>query len=875
MKKLGLNEIREAYLKFFETKEHLRMKSFSLVPNNDPSLLLIPAGMAPLKKYFTGEEIPPRKRVTTCQKCIRTPDIERVGKTDRHGTFFEMLGNFSFGDYFKEEATAWAWEFLTKELKMPIDRLWVTIYLDDDEAFDIWTKKVGVAPDRIVRMGKEDNFWEIGVGPCGPCSEIYFDRGPQHGCGKPDCKVGCDCDRYVEFWNLVFTQFHKDEEGNYNKLSNPNIDTGMGLERIAAIMQDVGNLFEVDTVKAILSTVCKIAGKTYHADEKDDISIRVITDHIRSTTFMVSDGILPSNEGRGYVLRRLLRRAARHGKLLGIKEKFLYQLCDVVIQESKEAYPELSEKQAFIRQVISNEEDKFEKTIDQGLIILNQMIEKIGEAGILDGESAFKLYDTYGFPLDLTMEILQESNLKIDEDGFYQQMEIQREKARSARNDNGQLGWDKNIYSKLDTQLKTEFVGYDRDTVSAEIKGMVSDNEIVDSAEGDCVVIPDITVCYGESGGQVGDKGFMTCATGKGEIYDTQKTADGKFLHFVRVTEGELRVGDKVTITYDKALRRAVMAHHSATHLLQKALREVLGDHVEQAGSYVTSERLRFDFSHLSAVTEEELKLVEQKVNGAILAGLPIEISQQSYDDAVKMGAMALFGEKYGDTVRVVKMGDYSVELCGGCHLDNTAKAGLFKILSESGVAAGVRRIEAIAAANVLAYLEEKENALKQISGLLKVGTAEITNKINALNSEMKEMKEQIDHFKAEAAKSGLADVKRNMQEIGGVSVVCGSFEDADVNTLRKMGDALKEEMDCVAGVFAACSEGKVSLIAIANKTAVQKGIHCGNIVKEISGLVGGSGGGRPDSAQAGGKDASGIAAALEKAVEVIKGQVK
>ncbi len=875
MEKMGLNEIREAYLKFFESKEHLRMKSFSLVPKNDPSLLLIPAGMAPLKKYFTGEEVPPRKRVTTCQKCIRTPDIERVGKTDRHGTFFEMLGNFSFGDYFKEEATAWAWEFLTKDLKMPVDRLWVTIYLDDDEAFDIWTKKVGVAPDRIVRMGKEDNFWEIGVGPCGPCSEIYFDRGEKHGCGKPDCKVGCDCDRYVEFWNLVFTQFHKDEEGNYHKLANPNIDTGMGLERIAAIMQDVGNLFEVDTVKAILDTVCKIAGKTYHADADDDISIRVITDHIRSTTFMVSDGILPSNEGRGYVLRRLLRRAARHGKLLGISGKFLYQLCDVVIEESKEAYPELSEKQEFIRQVISTEEDKFQKTIDQGLVILNQMIEKIGANGVLDGESAFKLYDTYGFPLDLTMEILQESNLKIDEEGFYQHMEIQREKARSARNDNGQLGWDKNVYSKLDKDLTTTFLGYDMDATDAEVKAIVSENEIVGNADGDCVIVTDQTVCYGESGGQVGDHGEMVSGTAKGEIYDTQKTADGKFLHFVRVHEGEFRVGDKVSIRFDKELREAIMANHSATHLLHKALPEVLGDHVEQAGSYVTGERLRFDFSHMSAVTEEQLKEVEQKVNRAILAGLPVEISQRPYEEAVKMGAMALFGEKYADIVRVVKMGDYSVELCGGCHLDNTAKAGLFKILSESGVAAGVRRIEAITGKNVLAYIYEKENAMKEISVALKVGTAEIVNKINALNSELKEAHEEIDRFKDAAAQSGLADLERNMEEIGGVSVVRGAFADADVNTLRKMGDALKDKLPCVVGVFAAYSQDKVSLIAVANQQAVKKGIHCGNIVREISKLVGGSGGGRPDSAQAGGKDAGGVDKALVQALDVIRAQVE
>ncbi len=871
----SLNDLREKYLSYFESKGHLRLPSYPLVPQGDKSLLLINSGMAPMKKFFTGEVTPPRNRVTTCQKCIRTPDLERVGYTARHGTFFEMLGNFSFGDYFKSDAIPWAWEFLTKTLEIPEELLWPSVYEHDDEAYALWRDVIGVPESRIVKLGKADNFWEHGTGPCGPCSEIYFDRGEKYGCGSPDCKPGCECDRYMEIWNNVFTQFNNMGDGTYTELEHKNIDTGMGLERLACVMQGVDNMFEVDSVRRILDTVCDIACKEYGKDKNNDISIRAITDHSRSATFMICDGVVPSNEGRGYVLRRLLRRAARHGKLLGIPGKFLYQLCDVVIEESKEAYPELKEKQEFIRQVISTEEDKFQKTIDQGLVILNQMMEKIGSDGVLDGESAFKLYDTYGFPLDLTMEILQESNLKIDEEGFYQHMEIQREKARNARNDNGQLGWDKNVYSKLDQNLKTEFFGYDKDTIDAEIKGIVSENEIVDSAEGDCVIVTDQTVCYGESGGQIGDRGEMVCDTGKGEIYDTQKTADGKFLHFVRVTEGEFRVGDKVSISFDKALREGIMANHSATHLLQKALREVLGDHVEQAGSYVTGERLRFDFSHMSAMTEAQLKEVEQKVNNAILSGLPVEISERPYEEAVKMGAMALFGEKYADIVRVVKMGDYSVELCGGCHLDNTAKAGLFKILSESGVAAGVRRIEAITGKNVLSYLYEKENTMKDIAASLKVGTAEIVNKINALNSELKEAHEEIDRFKSAAAQSGLADLERNMVEIGGVSVVRGSFANADVNTLRKMGDALKDKLPCVVGVFAACSQEKVSLIAVSNQQAVAKGIHCGNIVREISKLVGGSGGGRPDSAQAGGKDPKGVDQALECALDVIKAQVE
>ena len=877
MEKLGLNEIRERYLKFFESKDHLRMKSFSLVPENDPSLLLINAGMAPLKKYFTGELVPPRKRVTTCQKCIRTPDIDNVGKTARHGTFFEMLGNFSFGDYFKEEVIPWAWEFLTEDLKMPVDKLWVTIYLDDDEAFDIWTKKVGVSPDRVVRMGKEDNFWEIGQGPCGPCSEIYFDRGEECGCGKPDCKLGCDCDRYVEFWNLVFTQFDKDENGNYNKLANPNIDTGMGLERIAAIMQGVNNLFEVDTVRAVLDTVSKLSGKTYGADKENDISIRVVTDHIRSTTFMISDGVIPSNEGRGYVLRRLLRRAARHGRLLGIKGKFLHSLCEVVINESKSAYSELAEKQEYIKSVIENEEEKFNETLEQGLVILKQMTEKIPVGGILPGQDVFKLYDTFGFPPDLTSEILAAQNIGIDMDGFKKYMDEQKAKARAGRADNDSLGWDENVLKNLDKSIVTSFVGYETLEADAKITAVIENDEIKDTLGAEGIIITDVTPFYGESGGQTGDAGVISSAGGKAEIFDTKKTADGKFLHYARITEGSLKVGDSVSLKVDEKRRLATARNHSVTHLLQKALRNHLGTQVEQAGSLVTPERLRFDFTFNRGLTEEELSSVEREVNEAILKGMDIVIGEYAYDEAVKLGAMALFGEKYGDKVRVVKMGDYSIELCGGTHLSNTAQAGLIKIESEAGVAAGVRRIEAVTGLNVISYLYEKENLINEASKALKTNKSDIAKKAALMNEEIKKLQKENEALKSKLAGGSIDEVIKNAQVIDGVSIVSAKIDGADIDTLRNLSDKIRDKVSDVFLILAGVNGEKINFVAAASKSVVAKGIHCGNIVREAAKTAGGGGGGKPDSAQAGGKDASRIPDALkcaeEIAIKALKGE--
>ena len=873
MEKLGLNQIREEYLKFFESKGHLRMKSFSLVPNNDPSLLLINAGMAPLKKFFTGEEEPPRHRVTTCQKCIRTPDIENVGKTARHGTFFEMLGNFSFGDYFKNEATAWAWEFVTQVMKMPVDKLWVTIYEDDDEAFEIWTKKVGVAPDRIVRMGKEDNFWEIGQGPCGPCSEIYFDRGEEHGCGKPDCKVGCDCDRYVEFWNLVFTQFDKDENGVYNRLAKPNIDTGMGLERIAAIMQGVKTLFEVDTVRRVLDEVCKISGKEYGKDNNTDISIRVVTDHIRSTTFMISDGVLPSNEGRGYVLRRLLRRAARHGRLLGIEGKFLNELCDVVIEESKTAYNELETKRDFIKSVINSEEEKFNETLEQGLVILNQLVEKMDKGSVFSGENAFKLYDTYGFPLDLTVEILSEQGIEVDKDGFAVLMNEQREKARAGRGDDDSLGWDENIYSKLDKDLKTEFVGYETLNTEGVIKAIIADNEIVtETTSEECVIVTDKTSFYGESGGQVGDKGMMFIADEKvAEVVNTKKTNDGKFLHFVKIEKGTFKVGDKVELQVYKNLRSATERNHSTTHLLQKALRNTLGTHVEQAGSFVTPERLRFDFTHIAAMTPDEIAKVEAEVNEAIMEALPVVIKECSYDEAVKMGAMALFGEKYGDVVRVVKMGDYSTELCGGTHLKNTANAGLFKIVSESGVAAGVRRIEGVTGLNVLSLIAEKDKIINTAASELKANAQNLPLKAAQAVEDNKALQKEIDKLKAQMATGTLDELLKDAENINGVTVLAAAVENMDMDTLRATGDKLKDRPEDTFALLVSAKDGKINIIAVADKEVTKKGIHCGNIIREVAKLLGGGGGGKPESAQAGGKDASKIDEAVALAKELAK----
>lgn len=873
MKKYGLNELREKYLAFYEGKEHLRLPSFSLVPQNDASLLLINAGMAPLKPYFTGKKKPPKTRVTTCQKCIRTPDIERVGKTARHGTFFEMLGNFSFGDYFKHEATKWAWEFVTKELELPVDRIWISVYEDDDEAVDIWTKEVGVAADHIVRFGKEDNFWEIGTGPCGPCSELYFDRGEKYGCGSPDCKVGCECDRFVEFWNLVFTQFDKDENGNYNKLAHPNIDTGMGLERLAVIMQDVDNIFEVDTIKNIMEAVSKIAGKTYKQDEKTDVSLRVITDHIRSGVFLISDGVQPSNEGRGYVLRRLLRRAARHGRLLGVKEPFLYQVAETVIRESGNAYPVLIEKQDFIKKAIRIEEERFEETINAGLEILNQYIEQTKAEGgkVLSGARAFKLYDTYGFPIDLTLEIVEEQGITVDTDGFEKEMQIQRETARNNRKDDAGAGWDDDAFSRM-KDVTTAFEGYTNNNVTAKILAIANASELTQEAKAgeQVTILLDKTVCYGESGGQVGDTGRIDGDGVTIEVLNTTKAADGKYLHQCLVKEGACHTGDAVTVSYDEERRADIKRNHSATHLLQRALRDVLGSHVEQSGSLVTPERLRFDFTNFTALTEEELKDVETRVNRAILSGLTVDINEMDIESAKKLGAMALFGEKYGDRVRVVKMGDYSIELCGGCHVDNTAQIGLFKLLSESGVASGIRRIEAVTGKGVLDYMNQNENTLLQTAQALKTNLHEVVQKAEAVMAENRALQKEAETLKTQMAGNRSGALLENAKEIGGVKVVIAKIEDADSATLRKMGDSLKEKEDNLVLLLAGVQGEKAVLVCMATKNAIAKGAHAGNIVREAAKLAGGGGGGKPDSAQAGAKDLAKLDEALTKSETII-----
>lgn len=878
MQKLGLNEIRERYLSFFESKQHLRLSSFPLVPQNDASLLLINAGMAPLKPYFTGKEIPPRNRITTCQKCIRTPDIERVGITARHGTYFEMLGNFSFGDYFKHEATAWAWEFVTQTMEMPVDKLWVSIYEDDDEAYDIWTKEVGVSPDRMVRLGKADNFWEIGTGPCGPCSEIYFDRGAENGCGSADCAVGCDCDRFVEFWNLVFTQFDKDENGVYNRLAKPNIDTGMGLERIAAIMQGVNSLFEVDTIKNIMLKVSEVSGVQYGSGKNTDISLRVVTDHVRSTTFMICDGVLPSNEGRGYVLRRLLRRAARHGKLLGIQKPFIFELANTVINESKEAYPELSSKADYIKSVIKIEEERFDETIDQGLNILNEYIAKLKTDGktTLSGELTFKLYDTFGFPIDLTIEILAEQGMQVDRDGFDKEMAAQRERARSARQDAGGAGWDDNIYSTM-KELKTEFVGYDNNECEAKILAIVKDNEAVSNImAGDrAILILDKTVLYGESGGQVGDTGVIKNQNSTAEVTDCKKLGDGKILHHVTLNSGALAVNDSVVAAYDEKRRSSIKRNHSATHLLQKALKDVLGNHIEQAGSMVSADRLRFDFSHFKAVTKEELSQIEAAVNNAILAALPIDINQMPIDEARRLGAMALFGEKYGEVVRVVKMGDYSIELCGGSHLTNTSQAGLFKLLSESGVAAGVRRIEAITGLSVMDYLYELQSTLDSAAAALKVNASELTRKAEGILTENKLLQKELESIRSKQASGEVDTLIENAADINGVKLITAKFSGMDAEGLRTMCDAIKEKNISAVAVLAGMADEKLVFVAMATKSAVQKGAHAGNIIREVAKAAGGGGGGKPDMAQAGGKDISKTDDALKAAEAVLKGQIK
>lgn len=878
MKKMGLNEIRSSFLKFFEGKGHLVLPSFSLVPEKDKSLLLINSGMAPMKAYFTGQEKPPRRRITTCQKCIRTPDIERVGKTARHGTFFEMLGNFSFGDYFKKEAIEWAWEYVTEELGLPEDRLWITIYHEDDEAFKIWSEDIGVSPDRIVRMGKEDNFWEIGVGPCGPCSEIHYDRGEEYGCGKEDCAIGCECDRFIEFWNLVFTQFYRDEEGNYTPLKHPNIDTGMGLERIAAIMQGVDSLFEVDTIRNIMKEVSNISNIEYGQDPKADISLRVITDHIRGTTFMISDGILPSNEGRGYVLRRLLRRAARHGKLLGIKDLFLDQVAKVVIEESKQAYPELEERKDYILKVIRLEEERFNETIDQGLEILKQYVAEMkqNDIKVLDGEKAFRLYDTYGFPIDLTKEILEEDGLSVDEQGFEREMENQRERARAARHDTDYMGEDDQTYKLIPTDVSTVFEGYESLETDSQILVIIKDEEKVETArEGDEILfVMDKTPFYAESGGQIGDSGVVENENVKVRVDDTQKIVGNRIVHRGVVIEGSLNTGDMVKAKVDEERRIATARNHSATHLLHKALREVLGSHVEQAGSLVTPSRLRFDFSHFAPLTKEEIEKVEQLVNEKILEGLAIEVFETSLSEAKELGAAALFGEKYKDVVRVVKMGDFSIELCGGTHLRNTAQAGLFKIISESGVAAGVRRIEAVTGAAVYQRIKELENTINDIAEELKTNPNNIVQRLKSISKQLKEYEKEIDKFKAELAKSSIDDLLKNTKKIGDMTYITAELSGQDAKGLREAADLIRDRIKSGVVVLASESQGKVLFVAAATKDAVAKGVHAGNLLREVAKIAGGGGGGRPDMAQAGGKDPSKISEALQKVDVLLKEQL-
>ncbi len=879
MENLGLNQIREKYLSFFESKGHLRLPSFPLVPQNDNSLLLINAGMAPLKPYFTGKEVPPRKRVTTCQKCIRTPDIERVGKTARHGTFFEMLGNFSFGDYFKSEVIPWAWEFVTDVMKMPVDKLWVTVYEDDDEARDIWIK-TGVAPERIKKLGKEDNFWEIGTGPCGPCSEIYFDRGEKYGCGKPDCGVGCDCDRFCEFWNLVFTQFDKDDNGTYNRLAHPNIDTGMGLERIAAIMQGVDNLFEVDTIRNVMRHISQIAGVEYKKDEKSDVSLRVITDHIRGTTFMICDGVIPSNEGRGYVLRRLLRRAARHGKLLGIKEPFLYKVVSTVVKESASGYPELVEKQSYIEKIVKIEEERFNETVDSGLEILNDYIKELKDNGKnqLSGTAAFKLYDTYGFPIDLTIEILEEQGMTVDMPGYESEMNEQKERARAARGDMEGEGWKDDDIAVLIKDITTDFVGYDTLCADATVKFIAYDNASVqkfDKENEKFIVVTDVTPFYGESGGQVGDTGTMKSDTAEIKVTDCKKQ-NGKFVHHCELVFGSVSVGDRLTLEVDKERRMAVSRNHSATHLLQAALKSVLGDHVAQSGSLVLPDRLRFDFSHFTAMTADEISETERLVNGMILNAMDISVCEMPIEEARKTGAMALFGEKYGDIVRVVRMGDKSTEFCGGTHLKNTSEAALFKIISESGIAAGIRRIEAVTGCGVLKMLNELESFSNSVSSALKTNKNDVVSKIEQISAEVKELKKENESLKAKLASGTLDDCLSQAQMIKGVKFIVNRMDGSDVSALRNYADMIKDKVsEPYVVVLASAVDGKVNLTVNANKDAVSMGAHAGNVIKQAAKTVGGGGGGKPDSAQAGGKDASKIDDAFKSAAEALENLIK
>ena len=875
----GLNELREKYLHFFEGKGHLRLGSFPLVPKDDPSLLLINSGMAPMKKWFLGQEEPPRHRVTTCQKCIRTPDIERVGITARHGCFFEMLGNFSFQDYFKKEVIPWAWEFLTKELEIPADRLYISVYQDDDEAYDIWTKSVGIPEDHMVRLGKEDNFWEHGSGPCGPCSEIYFDRGLKYGCGKPTCGVGCDCDRFMEIWNLVFSQYDSDGKGTYALLPKPNIDTGMGLERLAVVMQDVDNLFEVDTVAAVLHHVERISGKQYGANEKDDISIRVITDHIRATVFMASDGILPSNEGRGYVMRRLLRRAARHGRMLGIDHPFLTDLVDTVITSSEIGYPELREHESYIKKVIGTEEERFYKTIDSGMNILNGMIQHLHETHkkILSGLDVFKLNDTFGFPLDLTKEIAAEAGLGIDEAAFHVEMTRQRERARAERLAKDISGWSEDLFGELNAE-PTEFDGYDVLKETAKVLALSDGEELNDAVSTDyeerenVLVVLDRTPFYAEMGGQVADHGYLTSGTANLKVNQVKKTPKGFYVHTCTLLDGTIRVGDTVTAAVDEQRRASICRNHTATHLMQKALREVLGEHVHQAGSYQDDKITRFDFTHFNAVTPEELVEVEKRVNEKIFAALPVTIQNLPIEEAKKMGAMALFGEKYGKVVRVVDAGGWSVEFCGGTHVKNTAQIGCFKILSEASVAAGIRRIEATTGYGVLNLLDDRTSELANTAVALKANNMkDVAARAQAVTAELKEANKQLEIAKAKLASSQIDGLFQNAVEVDGVRIVTVYLNGTTPDTLRSMMDKLRDKEPNAVGALIGTDGSKTTLAVGVGKNALARGLKAGALVKQIAAIAGGNGGGKPDFAMAGIRDTSKIDDALNAVEGIVK----
>ncbi|MDD6673014.1 MAG: alanine--tRNA ligase [Eubacteriales bacterium] len=875
MEWMSLNDIREKYLSFFESKGHLRLPSFSLVPNGDKSLLLINSGMAPMKKYFTGEVTPPRKRVTTCQKCIRTPDIEQVGKTARHGTFFEMLGNFSFGDYFKKEATAWAWEFCTEVLKMPVDKLYVTIYENDDEAFEIWTKQNGVDPSHIVRLGKADNFWEHGSGPCGPCSEIYFDRGEKYGCGSPDCGPGCECDRFTEFWNNVFTQFDNDGNNNYTPLAHPNIDTGMGLERLACIMQGVDNIFEVDTVQNTMNKISEISGVKYHEDAKNDISLRVITDHVRSSTFMIGDGVIPSNNGRGYVLRRLIRRACRHGRLLGVTEPFLYKVCETVLEDNKVAYPELKDKAELIKKVILAEEESFGKTIDAGLALLDEYVEKT-EGTVFSGDDAFKLNDTFGFPLDLTKDVLEEKGMTVDEDRFNELLANQKATARAARKDAGADAW-KGESVKFEVE-KTEFVGYTQTACDAKVLAIVNtDGEFVDAlgAGEKGTVVLDKTPFYALSGGQVGDTGFIQKGEEKVfEVLDTTKNQDGIFLHS-GVAMDVISVGDAVIPDVDYDRRRAIMRNHTAAHLLQASLRSILGTHVEQAGQLVNENEVRFDFTHFNALTHDEIAMVENDVNNMILSAEKVDMMEMPIEQAKKMGAMMLFGEKYGDVVRVVKAGEFSTEFCGGTHVANTAELGLFKIVSEGSVASGVRRITALTGSNVIKYLNEQEAVVKSLISTLKISDGDVVSKVDGIVADNKEKDKEIQRLNAEITRLKSADMFSNPEMVGKIEVYTARVDGSTPDALRSMGDDLKASNDNAVAIIAGANGEKATIVAVCGKNAIAAGVKAGDVVREVAKLAGGGGGGRPDSAMAGAKDVSKLDEAIASTVEIVKAIVK